>query len=461
MTTDRLPPQNLDAEVAVLGSMLLDASCIGEVEIADTDFYSPDHQAIFRSICRLNDSGKLDGKADLVLLADALRASGELDRIGGSGYLVSILERVPSSAMVNHYAGIVRDAAYRRRTIHACGEVARSSYDLSIPIDGEADNAESLKAIIDRELYGIAECDTRVRNLSVGDALAEVLAEAKGERQGRNVLLGWHEFDDLLGGLWAEQLFVIGGRPSMGKTTVALNMVLRLAMPHAFGSQRAPEPCLVCSIETGKSDIMRCAVSCVSKVDGTRLRRGLLPAADILTLQQWLPHFADAPLFVDDTPGMTWGHVRRTARRVKAMQGSLRAVVVDYLQLMGREASSNAENLTQEVGENAKQLKQIARELGCTIIALSQLSRATEARPDGVPRLSDLRQSGDVEQAADVVMLLYRYEKYHTDGMRRGELDGIIAKQRFGPTDTIPWALLASQFRVEDRVEQPPTQEVE
>jgi len=438
---DRLPPQNLEAEAAVLGSLLLDNRRIADVAQAlrKGDFYSPDHQIIYETVVDLFDKGH---PVDLVLLSDALRSQGELERIGGPDFLVSILERVPSAANVEHYANLVREAALRRRLIQACNTIMSSSHDGSLGVDALLDKAQS-------EIFSVSQGDPFAEAAAVRDILEDIFQDIENIRENRITGLRtyFNELDDLTCGLQPSEFIIIAGRPSMGKTTFALNIAGRVAMGGWHRpNKEAAKPVLLFSLEMAKPVIARNILCGYAKVDAHRLRRGLLPRETINELTTKAGDLYEAPVYIDDTPGLSLRELRTRARRQKMSVPDLSLVIVDYLQLM---EERSAENRQQEISTISRGLKSLARQLNIPIMALSQLSRATEAREGHVPRMSDLRESGSLEQDADLIVLLYREEHYNP-GARPGEADLIVAKQRNGPTGLVRATFLRQFLRFED-----------
>ncbi|MBM4032299.1 MAG: replicative DNA helicase [Planctomycetes bacterium] len=442
---DRLPPQNLDAEVAVLGSILLENERIPDVAqlLRKGDFYSPDHQVIYETSLELFDQGK---PVDLVLLVEALRQREVLDRVGGNAYLISLLERVPSAANAEYYASIVRDAALRRRLIHACSEIARESYDGSVDTEALLDKAQA-------EVFAVTQGDRFAEASAVRDILQAIFADIENMRENRITgLRTWfNDLDDLTCGLQSSDLIIVAGRPSMGKTTLALNLATRVALGGWPQPNKADgKPVLIFSLEMSKPVLARNILCGYARVDAHRLRRGLLPREEINALTMKAGDLYEAPIYIDDTPGLSLRDLRTRARRLKMTVHNLALIVVDYLQLM---EERQAENRQQEISIISRGLKGLARELNVPVIAISQLSRATEAREGHIPRMSDLRESGSLEQDADLIILLYREEHYNP-GARPGEADLIVAKQRNGPTGTVTTTFLRNYLRFEDRASQ-------
>jgi replicative DNA helicase len=442
---ERVPPQNLDAETAVLGSMLLDNQIIADIAqfLRKEDFYSPDHQIVYEAMLELFDEQK---PVDLVLLAEALRRSEDLERVGGTAYLVSILEKVPSAANAEYYANIVRQASMRRRLIHACTEVMRSSYDPSVEVEELLDRAQE-------EVFKLSQGDRFLEAAPVHDILQQIFADIEniGSNRITGLRTGFHDLDDLTCGLQPSEVIIVAGRPSMGKTTLALNIAGRVAMGgwHRPNKDEA-KPVLVFSLETSKPVIARNILCGYARVDAHRLRRGLLSKEEISALTMKAGDLYEAPIYIDDTPGLSLRELRTRARRLAMKVPSLAMVVIDYLQLM---EERTAESRQQEISIISRGLKALARELNVPVVALSQLSRATEAREGHIPRMSDLRESGSLEQDADLILLLYREEHYNP-GARPGEADLIVAKQRNGPTGIVTVTFLRQYLRFEELARQ-------
>ncbi len=446
---DRLPPQNLDAEVAVLGSMLIDNETIPDVAqlLHKGDFYSPDHQAIYEAMLGLFDQGK---PVDLVILAEDLRQREVLERLGGPNSLVAIVERVPSAANAEYYANIVRQASLRRRLIHACTVVARDSYDATVETEVLLDKAQA-------EVFAVTQGDRFAEATAVRDILQEIFNDIESMQANRITgLRTWfNDLDDLTCGLQRSDLVIVAGRPSMGKTTLALNISARVALggPPSRPDKAGAKPVLIFSLEMSKPVIARNILCGHARVDAHRLRRGLLPREELNALTMKAGDLYEAPIYIDDTPGLSLRDLRTRARRLKMSLPELSLIIIDYLQLM---EERQAENRQQEISIISRGLKGLARELNVPVIAISQLSRATEAREGHIPRMSDLRESGSLEQDADLILLLYREEHYNP-GARPGEADLIVAKQRNGPTGTVTVTFLRNYLRFEDRSQQETT----
>lgn len=441
--TDRLPPQDLTAEASVLGSMLLDATTIPEVAgvLAAEEFYSPDHQAVYRAAVALSDAGQ---PVDAVTLADALKASGDLDRIGGAAFLVELLAAVPSTANAVAYAEIVRACSRRRRLIAAGSRMATLAYDAGEGID-------SVLAACEREFYEAAGTTRDATASDFRDVLADVLAAAMDGRAPEHCLpTGYEDLDDKLVGLPDGTLTVVGARPSMGKSTLARNITLKAIVPRFRRPVGGPAvPALFFSLEESGRTLVSSLLCCLARVNGHSLRRGMLHGEERERLSEAAKALDKAPLWVDDRPHITVAQMRSQAQRLKLRVPDLGLIVVDYLQLVSVRGGRSRE---QEVASIVRGLKHLARELQVPVLALSQLSRAVEARADTTPRLSDLRESGTLEQDADIVLLLHRPRYYQTEADER-ELNVIVAKQRNGPTGDVKLAIFLSCTRLEDWIQ--------
>ncbi|NQT52053.1 replicative DNA helicase [bacterium] len=436
-----LPPQAVEAEAAVLGSCLLDNRCIMDVatRLSRADFYLPAHQSIFAAILALSDEGK---PVDILLLADALRDSKQLARVGGPDALVAIIEGVPSAARAEYYAERVQAASLRRRLLGACQAVSAAAHDMSLDTDEMLDTAQA-------EIFAVSQSDSMAEAARVGDLLEGIFRDVESAEHDRITGVRTHfaELDDLTCGLQPGELSIVAGRPSMGKTTFALNIAGRVAM----GDYNRPDPegrrpVLIFSLEMSKPVIARNILCGYAKVDAHRLRRGLLRKEEVQELTVRAGDLYEAPIYIDDTPGLSLRDLRTRARRLKLSVPALSLVIVDYLQLM---EERRAENRTQEISIISRGLKALARELEVPVVALSQLSRGVESREGNEPRMSDLRESGSIEQDADVIMLLFRPE-YYSPGTRPGEADIIVAKQRNGPTGRFPLTFMRQFLRFEN-----------
>ena len=423
----RSMPQDLGAEAAVLGSMIVDPRCIGDVvELLKRDvFYHTEHQLIFDAIVALFEKNRGEG-IDGLLVRSELERSNQMEAIGGSEYLQRIMETVPSSANVQYYAEIVKEKMLLRETIAAATEILRDAYDESSDAGEKLDDAE-------RKIFAIT--DKRITNSAV--ALRDLVTktfELIEKRDGTHVTglgTGYYELDDKTCGLQKGEMIIIAGRPSMGKTALALNMAEHMGITEKI-------PLAIFSLEMGKHQLAERFLCSYSGVDAQLVRKGMLSTEHYQKLVEACGVTSEAPIYIDDTSALTPLELRAKARRLKSAHG-IRCLVVDYLQLMHID-SKKIESRQQEITTISRYLKSLARELDVPVVVLSQLNRSPEGREDHRPRMSDLRESGSIEQDADVVMLLHREDYYHR-GEEGYEPDNtaevIIAKQRNGPTGTV------------------------
>lgn len=430
-----VPPHSVEAEASVLGAMLLDRDAIALViQQLDGDcFYREDHQRIFDAIIHLYEEHHA---VDMLLLQEELKSNGAQVDID---YLASLVEAVPSAAHVEHYAQIVRQKAYLRRLINTCNETLRESYDPTSDADLVLDRAEARVFDVTRRRSG---GEPRL----LGDVLKTVFDQIDSQERGRLTGLGtlYRDLDDLTSGLHKSELIVVAGRPSIGKTTFALNIARNIAIEQNI-------PVGIFSMEMAADQIARNVLCAHARVSLQKMRRGFLSKEEINKLILAADKLSQAPFYIDDVPSLSSLELRAKARRLKA-QYDIQLLVVDYLQLMQARRGREPENRQQEISQISRDLKALARELEVPLIAVSQLSRAVESREGNKPRLSDLRESGSIEQDADLVVFLYR-EDYYNPERRKGEVsvaDVIVAKQRNGPTDNIQLAFLADHLRFEN-----------
>ena len=425
----RLLPHNAEAEESLLGAMLLsrEAIAVAAEMCASTDFYRPAHGHIFDAIVSLYAKGE---PADPITVADELRRAGLLDMVGGSGALVGLQAGTPTTTNAQHYARIVEEHALLRRLIGVAGEISEIGYALPDDVTAAVDRAEAM-------VFDVARRRTTDTMAPLRDLLGlnldrlEMLYE-RGESI-TGIPSGYHDLDERLNGLQPNALYIVGARPAMGKSAFALGMAAHAALEHR-------KPVLFFSLEMSHMELTQRLLCAEARVDSLRMRNGKLHADDWPKITNAVGRMADAPIYIDDNPNLTVMEIRGKARRLKAKLGDLGLIVIDYLQLMtGR---TNAENRQVEIAEISRGLKILARELEVPVVALSQLSRALEQRADKRPMLSDLRESGSLEQDADVVMFLYRDEVYNADSPDRGTAEIIVAKHRSGPVGTSRLAFL-------------------
>jgi len=429
----RVPPHNLEAEESLLGAMLLSRDAIAtavESRLGPEDFYKPSHGHVFESLTGLYEQGE---PADPVTVAEELKRAGLLEGIGGPATLISLQARTPAIGNAERYAVIVEEHSLLRRLIAVAGQLAEVGYSLPDDVDGALDAAESL-------VFEVAQRRVTDSMRGIRELLEEQLdhTEALYERGDAitGVPTGFVDLDQQLSGLQASNLVIVGGRPGMGKTALALNIAANAAL--------AQVPVLVFSLEMSHLELTQRLLCSEARVNSTRMRNGKLLETDWPKLSHAVGRLAEAPIFIDDNPRLTVMEIRAKARRLKSRSG-LGLIVIDYLQLMtGRE---RAENRQVEVSEISRGLKILARELEIPVIALSQLSRNLETRADKRPILADLRESGSLEQDADLVIFLYREELYNRDTPDRGIAEVIVAKHRNGPVGISQLAFLSDYTR--------------
>ncbi len=435
----RIPPHHLEAEQSVLGSVLVDNAVLERLEglIQADAFYKLGHQKIWRAMERLAAAGE---PIDLVTLSEELKRAGELDEVGGYTYLVGLAEQTPTAAYAEHYARIVAEKAALRRLIAAAGEVMRLAYD----------EAGSLEEILDKAGQKILEVqrdgsrrDFAAMNELVHQTFEHIhrLYENQGAPTG--VRTGFRELDRMIGGLEPGSLTIIAARPSMGKTSLALTIAQHAALKENV-------PVGIFSLEMPAIQLVTRIITAEARIDMNRLRQGQLSERDFQRLVDVAGRISEAPIYIDDTPDLTLLELRARARRLAA-QYQLGLIVVDYLQLMsGAAGSVKSENRQQEIAAISRGLKGLARELEVPVVSLSQLSRAVESRPNKRPMLSDLRESGSIEQDADLVLFIYRDEYYNPHSEKAGIAEIIVGKQRNGPTGTVELQFHAAHVRFND-----------
>jgi replicative DNA helicase len=434
---ERTPPQDINAEQSVLGGMLLSKDAIADVveAVRGNDFYRPAHQTVFDVILDLYGRGE---PADAITVAAELTKRGDIARVGGAAYLHTLMSGVPTAANAGYYAKIVAEKAILRRLVEAGTRIVQLGYAGS---GGEVDD------IVDRAqaaIYDVTERRT-AEDYSILESLLQPTMdeiEASGQRGGgmSGVPTGFADLDTLTNGLHPGQLIVIAARPAVGKSTIALDIARSAAIKHSQTS-------VLFSLEMSKHEITMRLLSAEARIPLQAMRTGQMRDDDWVKLTRRLGEMASAPLYIDDSPNLTMMEIRAKARRLK-QRNDLRLVVVDYLQLMT--SHSRVENRQQEVSQISRSLKLLAKELGVPVIALSQLNRGPEQRNDKRPQLSDLRESGAIEQDADVVILLHREDIYERESPRAGEADLIVAKHRNGPTNTIVVAFQGHYSRFVD-----------
>ncbi len=437
----KVPPNSIEAEQSLLGGLMLDALAwdkVADVIISD-DFYRKDHRLIFTAIANLIESGS---PCDVVTVSEHLDGRGELDGAGGLEYLATLTNETAGAANARAYAKILRERSTLRALISAGNEIAGSAFTTDGRTAAEVlENAEKM-------VFDIAEKGNRGRKgfMSLKDILPaavdriDLLHQSDGDITG--VSTGYTEFDKLTAGLQPGDLVIIAGRPSMGKTTLAVN----IAENAAIG---AKVPTAIFSMEMPAQQLAFRMISSLGRVDQTHLRTGKFPDEDWSRINTAVQLMSEAPIYIDDTPGLAPSEIRARARRLQREHG-LGLIVVDYLQLM--QVHGSTENRATEISEISRGLKALAKELECPVIALSQLNRGVEQRTDKRPVMSDLRESGAIEQDADLIVFIYREEVYNPDTPRKGVADIAIAKQRNGPIGDFPLTFVGRYTKFENWV---------
>lgn len=422
----KIPPQNSEAEASLLGAVLIDTDAI--VKIADSigpeDFYEDRHKRIFEAMKALYDK---HSPLDVLTLSDQLKGTGFLEMVGGASYLTELTNFVPTAAHVEQYAEIVSQKALRRRLIKASQDIVGLGYD-------EAQSLQDLIEQAETKLFEVSQQHVKQDITSLEAILSDSfdrldeLHKDKGKLRG--IPTGFKDLDNLLAGLQRSDLFILAARPSIGKTAMVLNLAHNVAV-------QAHEPVLIFSLEMSKEQLVDRMLSRESGVDAWALRTGNLTDNDFEKLGHAMGTLSEAQIYIDDSPGITVSDLRTKARR-EAHQRPLGLIIVDYLQLMsGGSRFGSESNRVQEISEISRGLKGIARELNVPLIALSQLSRSVESRNPQIPQLSDLRESGSIEQDADVVAFLYREDYYNPESERQNIMDVFIKKHRNGPVGSV------------------------
>lgn len=433
---EKLQPQNLEAETAVLGSMLLDKDAISHaIELLDEScFYKNSHKKIYSAVTKLYDENKA---VDIITLVEELRKTGSLDEAGGPSYIAAIASSVPTAANILHYAKIVKEKMVLRHLINSATQIVSECYDPAQEVDILLDKAEQM-------IFDIASRKVEARFSPIKDIIKNSIETIDNLYQRKEhitgVATGFRDLDMKTAGLQPSDLIVIAGRPSMGKSAFASSIAEHVGVIEK-------KPVAFFSLEMSKEQLVQRMLCSHAKVDAHKVRTGFLSQADWPKLVTAAGKLSEAPVYIDDSPGITVMELRAKARRLKA-QFDIKLIVLDYLQLM--QGHSKADNRQQEISEISRSLKALARELNVPLIAISQLSRAVEQRSDHRPQLSDLRESGAIEQDADLVLLLLREEYYNPTEDNKGLSEIIIAKQRNGPVGNLNLAFLGEYMRFEN-----------
>ncbi|MEX2496403.1 MAG: replicative DNA helicase [Woeseia sp.] len=437
----KVPPNSLEAEQSLLGGLMLDSDAwdkIADIVVAE-DFYRKDHRLIFAAIAELVESGS---PCDVITLSEHLDKRSQLEQAGGLEYMATLANETPGAANIRAYANILRERSTLRSLIYAGNEISGSAFSSG------GRSAAELVDEAERLVFQIAEQGSRGRRgfKSLKQILPDtvdridLLHQSDGDITG--ISTGYHEFDKLTAGLQPGELIVIAGRPSMGKTTLAINIAENAAIGHKV-------PCAIFSMEMPSQQLAFRMISSLGRVDQSHLRNGRFPDEDWSRINTAVQLMSDAPIYIDDSPALSPTEIRARARRLKREHG-LGLIVLDYLQLM--QVHGNTENRATEISEISRSMKALAKELDLPIIALSQLNRSVEQRTDKRPVMSDLRESGAIEQDADVIVFIYRDEVYNEDTPRKGIADIIVAKQRNGPIGDFPLTFVGRFTKFENWV---------
>ena len=434
----RIPPHSVESEQSILGSIILDKDAI--ITVAETinpsDFYKEAHKIIYESMLKLNSNNE---PIDLITLIEELRKEGHLDNIGGISYLTSLSTIVPTTSNVKYYANIVKEKSVMRQLIKASNEIINLGYDASTDVQEILDKAEKNIFDISQEKSGD---DIQPINLVLQDTfdMIERLCTQKSDVTG--ITTGFADLNKKINGLQRTDLILLAARPAMGKTAFSLNLVQNAAL-------KGDASVAVFSLEMSKEQLVQRILSAQSNVELSKIKTGTLGESDWPRIIDAMAVLSEANIFIDDTPGIKISEIRSKCRRLKIEKG-LDLIMIDYLQLM--EGEGKNENRQQEIAKISRSLKILAKELDCPVVALSQLSRSPELRKDHRPILSDLRESGSIEQDADIVMFLYRDEYYHEDSEKKNIGEVIVAKNRHGETGNVELVWFGQVHKFADKV---------
>ena len=438
----RVPPHSVEAESSVLGGLLLDNRAwdrVGDL-LTEGDFYRHEHQQVYAAIGALINASK---PADVITVHEHLQTLGKADQIGGLAYLNGLAQYVPSASNIRRYAEIVRERAILRKLVTASDEIATNAFNpTGKPVERILDEAE-------QKIFAIGEEGSRMKqgfqplDSLVVDLLDRVQEMADNPMDVTGVPTGFADLDRMTSGLQAGDLVVLAARPSMGKTSFAVNIAEHVALNEGL-------PVAVFSMEMGAAQLALRIVGSIGRVNQGNLRTGKLTDEEWPRLTEAVERLRSVSMHIDETPGLTPSELRANARRLARTCGKLGLIVVDYLQLMSGSGASSSENRATELGEISRGLKMLAKELQCPVIALSQLNRSVETRTDKRPMMSDLRESGAIEQDADIIMFIYRDDYYNKDSKEPNVAEIIIGKQRNGPTGTVKLFFQKNQTRFEN-----------
>ncbi|GAC1393434.1 MAG: replicative DNA helicase [Ktedonobacteraceae bacterium] len=443
---EKLLPQNIEAESGVLGSIIIDPEAI--VQVADfllaEDFYRDAHRTIYEVIIQLYEQQQ---PADFITICDELESRGKLEGVGGPSYVTSLINQVPTSGNVEYYGRIVERTAILRRLIHAAGEIAATAYQES-DADVALEKAEQL-------IFNISQRHAHADFAPLRDILSEYMSKLDQLHERRGTIVGvptgFADLDRLTGGLQRSDLIILAARPAMGKTSMALSLAHNSAIKHK-------QSIAVFSLEMSKEQLVQRFLSMDAGIDQQRLRTGWIEDDEWERIIYAMGTLSEATIWIDDTAGISTMEMRSKARRLQAEHG-IDLIIVDYLQLMQSTAGGvRNKNREQEISEISRNLKGLAREINVPVLALAQLSRAVESRSSKIPQLSDLRESGSLEQDSDIVLFIYRDDVYNPESERKNIADIIIAKHRNGPVGEVSLFFQASQTRFRDLEVSPPTE---
>jgi len=439
----KIPPHSVEAEQSVIGALLLENEALDKIAdiLFANDFYRHDHKAIFQHIAKLIEHNR---PADIVTVAESLESTAELSGVGGIAYLGALAQSTPTAANIRRYAEIVHERAVMRQLVVVGSGIAESAY---LP---NGRNAEQLLDEAEAKIFQIAEggkkstqgfVDIKILLPQVADRI-DYLYSRDNPSDVTGVPTGFTDLDSMTSGMQGGDLIIVAGRPSMGKTAFSLNIAENVALDTKL-------PVAVFSMEMGGTQLAMRMIGSVGRLDQHRMRNGNLEDEDWEKLTTALGKLNEAPIFIDEGAGLSSFDVRARARRLHRQTGKLGLIVIDYLQLMSAPAGKQGENRATEISEISRSLKALAKELDCPVVALSQLNRSVEQRPDKRPVMSDLRESGAIEQDADVILFIYRDEVYNPDSPDKGTAEIIIAKQRNGPIGRVRLTFMGQHTRFE------------
>ena len=435
---NRIPPHSVESEQSILGSIILDKDAI--ITVAETinpsDFYKEAHKIIYESMLSLNSNNE---PIDLITLIEELRKEGHLDNIGGISYLTSLSTIVPTTSNVKYYANIVKEKSVMRQLIKASNEIINLGYDASTDVQEILNKAEKSIFDISQEKSGDGIQPINAVLQDTFDMIEKLCTEKK---EVTGITTGFKDLNKKINGLQRTDLILLAARPAMGKTAFSLNLVQNAAL-------KGDASVAVFSLEMSKEQLVQRMLSAQSNVELSKIKTGTLGESDWPRIIDGMAVLSEAKIFIDDTPGIKISEIRSKCRRLK-MEKGLDLILIDYLQLM--EGEGKNENRQQEIAKISRSLKILAKELDCPVVALSQLSRSPELRKDHRPILSDLRESGSIEQDADIVMFLYRDEYYHDDSEKKNIGEVIVAKNRHGETGNVELVWFGQVQKFADKV---------